>query len=79
MQSDIRVAKSLTSELIASWTISFVTDGRDGEILLTLDHTITEKITKTIGYMDLKWIRGGQPFPVFDEPLEVIFKDSVTA
>ncbi len=76
--SDIRVDKDSLSELIASWVVSFETDGVDGELILTLDNAVTALITKSVGYMDLKRVTGGEPVPVFDEPIEVLFKDSIT-
>ncbi len=76
--SDIRVGKDSSSELIASWVVSFETDGVDGELILTLDNAATELITKSVGYMDLKRVTGGEPVTVFDEPLEVLFKDIIT-
>lgn len=76
--SQIREGKETTSPLIATWSVSFATTGVDGNIVLTLDNTITSAITKTIGYMDLKRVTGGEPISVFDEPLEVLFKDVVT-
>jgi streptogramin lyase len=56
----------------------FVTDGEDGELVLTLDNTITEQITANAGYMDLKRMVSGEPVPVFDKPLEVTFRGTVT-
>lgn len=79
LTSQIRVARNPTAELIATWAVSFKTDGTDGEIILTLDDTVTAQITHTIGYMDIKRITDGEPVPVFDEPIQVTFKDSVTA
>ncbi len=76
--SEIRVGKSQTSDLIATWDVSFVTDGTDGELVLTLDNSVTEVITQTTGYMDIKRVTGGEPLSIFDEPLEVLFTDSVT-
>ncbi len=76
--SEIRVGKSQTSELIATWDVSFVTNGTDGELVLTLDNSVTEVITQTTGYMDIKRVTGGEPLSIFDEPLEVLFTDSVT-
>ncbi len=76
--SEIRVDKDKLSALIATWAVSFATNGIDGELLLTLDDSITTLITKSVGYMDLKRITGSEPVSVFDEPLEVIFNDSVT-
>lgn len=76
--SQIRVDKDRTSELIATWTVTFLTDGTDGELILTLDNLITGVIAKAKGYMDIKRITGGEPVNVFDKPLEVIFVDTVT-
>lgn len=78
ISSQIRADKSHTSELIATWTVTFDTDGTDGEIILTLDDSITASITKSKGYMDLKRTTSGEPVSVFDEPIEVLFKDVVT-
>lgn len=77
--SEIREEKDRESDLIATWDISFLTDGTDGEIVLTLDDAVTAPITKGTGWMDIKRVTGGEPVSVFDEPLEVLFKDTVTA
>jgi len=76
--SQIRAEKNSESELIATWNVSFSTDGIDGELVLTLDDSVTRDITRTIGYMDLVRITGGEPIPVFDELLEVYFEDSIS-
>lgn len=75
----IREGKNATSTLIATWDVSFATDGKDGELIATLDDSITSGIAQTIGYMDLKRVSGGEPLNVFDEPLEVLIADSITA
>lgn len=77
--SEIRAEIDQTSELIATWDISFVTDGSDGELELILDDAITRNIINTVGYMDIKRVVGGEPVNVFDEPLEVVFRKTVTA
>jgi hypothetical protein len=77
--SEIRDEKDSTSELLATWVVSFATDGTDGELLLTLDDAATALVTKTTGWMDLKRISAGEPLNVFDEPLEVLFKETITA
>lgn len=77
--SEIRVARNPTAGLIATWTVDYKTDGTDGELILTLDDVITAQITETLGYMDIKRITAGEPVPVFDDPIQVVFKDSVTA
>jgi hypothetical protein len=76
--SEIRVGKTSSSALIATWVVSFATDGTDGELILTLDDAVTTTITTSIGYMDLKRVTGGEPLPIFIEPLEVVFSASVT-
>ncbi len=78
ISSEIRAKPSAGSELIATWDVSFETDGSDGEIILTLDDTVTADITHSRGYMDLKRVTAGEPVPVFDKPLHVEFKDVVT-
>lgn len=76
--SQIRIEKDSESELIAEWDVSFETDGTDGEIILTLDNSITTEIVQSIGYMDLKRVSGGEPLQIFDEPLEVFFENVIT-
>jgi hypothetical protein len=76
--SEIREEKSSSSTLIATWDVSFDTDGTDGEIVLTLDDEITEGITQTIGYMDLKRVSGEEPLNILAEPLEVLFVEVIT-
>lgn len=77
--SQIRVDKSRISQLIATWQVSFVTDGTDGELMLTLDDSVSGPIVKSTGWMDLKRVTGGEPVNVFDEPLEVLFREPVTS
>jgi hypothetical protein len=77
--SEIRQEPNQDSELIATWTVTKKTDGSDGELILTLDDAITKTIEATSGYMDLKRIVGGQPVAVFDKPIEVAFRGTVTA
>lgn len=79
ISSEIRVDKDVESDLIATWVVSFLTDGTDGEIILTLDDSVTREITKSSGYMDLKRITNGEPVNVFDDPIEVQIKNTVTA
>jgi hypothetical protein len=59
--------------------VTFDSDGTDGKLILTLDDSDTNAITASSGYMDLKRVSGGEPIPVFDKPLEVVFRGSVTA
>jgi hypothetical protein len=76
--SEIRTQPTREATLIATWDVSFVTDGSDGELRLELDDLITSQIQPTTGYMDLKRVTGGEPVPVFDRPLEVVFRGTVT-
>lgn len=75
---EIRSEPNQESPLIATWQVAFKTDGIDGELVLTLDDVITDQIKAASGYMDIKRVTGGQPVPVFDEPLEVSFRGTVT-
>lgn len=76
--SEIRSEPNVESPLLATWTVSFETDGTDGKLILVLDNTITSQISATGGYMDLKRVTGAEPVPVFDRPIEVIFRGTVT-
>lgn len=73
--SPIHVDVDPESELISQWIVTFDTDGTDGELILTLDSTITTEIVQSSGYMDLNRVSGGTPLPVFDSPLLVHFED----
>lgn len=79
LESEIRVDKDRESELIATWSITFLTDGIDGELIFTLDDSVTDDVDKSQGFMDLKRITGGEPVNVWDEPIEVLFREPVTA
>jgi hypothetical protein len=76
LTSEIRTA---AGALIATWDVTFDADGHDGELILTLQETVTATIAYPTGLMDLKRVSGGEPLPVFDRPLEVEFRESVTA
>jgi len=77
--SEIRSKPEVDSPLIATWDVQHTTDGTDGELTLTLDDVHTSQITVASGFMDIKRVSGGEPLPVFDAPLEVVFRGSVTA
>jgi hypothetical protein len=76
--SEIRSEPNSESPLIATWVVSYVTNGADGELILTLDDNETRQIKANSGYMDLKRVSGSEPVPVFDRPLEVSFRGTVT-
>ena len=75
--SQIRSEPRSDSTLIATWTVT-KTNATLGELTLTLDDSATTNITVSSGYMDIKRIVSGEPIPVFDKPLEVIFRGTVT-
>ena len=77
--SEIRANKDHESPIIATWDVTFLNDGTDGELILTLDDSATVNIERTKGYMDIKRVTGGEPVAVFDDPIEVLFKSSITA
>lgn len=77
--SQIRAEPDAASTLIATWTVAKIGGGTTGELTLTLDNTLTAAITADSGYMDLKRVVGTEPIQVFDKPLEVEFRGTVTA
>jgi len=77
--SEIRSEPDQAAPLIATWVVSFKTTGADGELILRLDDNETRQIKANSGYMDLKRVTGSEPVPVFDMPLEVSFRGTVTA
>ena len=81
LTSQIRAEKDQASTLIATFQVSFVTTGVDGEILLTLDDSAFNAgmLARSTGFMDIKRVTGGEPVSVFAEPLEVVLQGTVTA
>ena len=78
LTSEIRSEPDVQAPLLATWHVSFATDGTDGELILVLDDVQTAQIEVNTGYMDIKRVTGGEPIPVFDKPLEVSFRGVVT-
>lgn len=78
--SQIRAKPDFESTLIANWVISYPPggDGSDGELIFTLDNTFSSQITANSGYMDIQMIVAGEPYPVFDHLIEVVFEGTVT-
>ena|SRR5690349_14709666 len=77
--SQIRTQPEAEATLIAEWAVSFESDGTDGRLLLTLTDVQTAQIAEQSGYMDLKRVIAfGYPVVVFDRPLEVSFRGTVT-
>ncbi|MET0787498.1 MAG: hypothetical protein ABWY25_12430 [Paenisporosarcina sp.] len=77
--SEIRSEPVVEAPLIATWTVTFETDGTDGKLVLRLDNLVTAQIKENTGYMDLKRLVGTEPVSIFDRPLEVSFRGTVTA
>jgi hypothetical protein len=73
--SQIRSEPDTEAPLIAEWNVTFLTDGSDGECVFTIGEI---DITANSGYMDIKRFSEGQALPVFDKPLEVDFRGTVT-
>lgn len=78
ISSEIRTSPSVDATLIAAWGVSFDTDGTDGVLKLVLDDS-DRTISASKGYMDLKRLVAGNPYSVFDKPLEVDIQATVTA
>lgn len=75
--SQIRAEPKVESDLIATWSVAFLADGSDGELVLTLDDS-ENVIVKSNGYMDMKRIVDDKPVSVWEKPLEVVFVEPVT-
>lgn len=76
--SEIRVGPNENSDLVAAFDVAFLTDGVDGELVLTLDDDVTRNITHTNAYMDLKRVTGGEPMSIFLHPIRVTIQGVVT-
>ena len=76
--SEVRSEPDTGSPLLMTWTVTHLTDGTDGELVLTVDNLVTADIGANSGYMDLKRVIGSEPFSVFDRPVEVVFRGTVT-
>jgi len=75
--SQIRAGQNVTSELIATWTVT-VRNATNGILTLKLDDSVTANIEQTYGWMDVKRVSNGEPLFECD-PIPVIFKNVVTA
>lgn len=75
--SQIRSEPEVSAPLLAEWVVT-VTDALTGKCLLTLDNTFSGQIVATSGFMDINRLSGTEPLAVFDQPLEVAFRGTVT-
>jgi len=76
--SEIRTQPEHDAPLIVPWTVAVIT-ASTGEITLTIDNGALTDVPHRTGFMDIKRVTGGEPITVFDEPLEVEFRGTVTA
>lgn len=76
--SEIRAGKSNASDLLATWEVEFVTDGVDGMLVFRIDDSELDAIIAKRGYMDIKRVAAGEPYPVLKYPIRVMFRDTVT-
>lgn len=76
--SEIRKDRDKASDLLATWDVSFVTDGVDGKLELVLPQSQIDPVSVKYGYMDVKRTSGSEDLPVFTEPLKVKFQGVVT-
>lgn len=67
--ADLRATVVATSALIATWIVTFDTDGKDGELIATLQDTITSGLTVGTAYMRLKRIIPSPTLEIFGEPV----------
>jgi len=76
--SEIRSEPDQDSALLGEFDIT-IDDATLGLMTLTIDDLYTGQIEVDSGYMDLKRVSAGEPLPVFDRPLEVEIRGTVTA
>lgn len=77
IRSQIRTGLLPSAPLIVEWDVAFMTDGKNGELVFTLDDSVTVGIQANYGYMDILRTSAGEPLQVCD-PFEVVFVDGVT-
>lgn len=74
--SEIRAEQDSVSDVLASFHCD--TTENLNVLKLSLEVNDISEIEQTNGWMDIKRVSGEKPLPVFDRPLEVIFRDTVT-
>lgn len=77
--SEIHATKDPTSATIATFTVNSSNVASSDAITLTLDNSVTSAITADRGWFDVIRTSGGEPYRVFDEPVQVSFVDVPTA
>ena len=76
LYAEIRERPDQSSPLIATWVLT-AEDTTIGKFNMFLDDQ-EGLITAERGFMDVLLVTGGQPVSVFDEPLAVEFRGTVT-
>lgn len=77
--SEIRTEPDQSSSLIMEFAVS-VTNAANGSVELTANDTVTGQIQQNSGYMDVKRVTsGGDVPPVFDRPIKVQIRGTVTS
>lgn len=74
---EMRESEDPASAIITTWDMSFETDGKDGELLASLDDSITSVLVLGAAWLHLYRVSGSTHLPVFGEPVEVIILDPV--
>lgn len=76
--SEIRTEPNQSSALIATWVVT-VANAAAGELTLGLNDTLSVQIKQDVGYMDIKRVTaGGDVIAVFDQPIRISFRGTVT-
>ena len=78
LTSEIKPDEKGEGDVIVPWHVEFLTDGVDGELVLTIDNSVATGITHVTGFMDMKRMSAGEPLPVWIKPLKVVFRNAVT-
>lgn len=68
---EMRENEDPASARIATWDMTFATDGKDGELLAVLDNSITTDLVQDTAWLFLYRVSGITHLSVFEEPLEV--------
>jgi hypothetical protein len=76
--SEVRTQEDPESDLLMAWIVTVI-DAPTGELEILVDDATTAQIEVDRGYMDFKRVSSGEPLPVMDKPLEVEFRNTVTA
>ena len=76
--SQIRTQPDREAPLVATWSVSPVTDGSDGKYIFSLTSTVAGQILADSGYMDILRVSGGEELSILRQPIPVEFTGTVT-